>query len=114
VQVLSESDANTFTNSENCSGFEFPFNSSQLNIAVVEVNGRYPQTGSLLNEECDEIGYVLSGTGTVGTEDETHEIKAGDAVFIKAGETFWWQGQNLRMLMPCSPPFYPEQHKEVS
>lgn len=114
MQVLTQSQANEFTNSETCKGLEFPFESNQMNIAVVEVNGRYPQTGSLLNEECDEMGYVLSGSGTVGTDDETHDITTGDAVYIKAGERFWWQGDNLRMLMPCSPPFYPEQHKEVN
>lgn len=43
---------------------------------------------------------------------EQHLTK-GDAVLIEPGEVFYWQGDQLEMLMPCSPAFYPEQHKEV-
>src|SRR5438876_10861423 len=113
MKVLQESEANSFKNSATCHGFEFPFETRSMNIAVVMVDGRYPQEGHLRNDVCDEIAYVLSGSGTVGVDNETHNIAAGDAVLLKAGERFWWQGSQLRMLMPCSPAFYPEQHKEV-
>jgi mannose-6-phosphate isomerase-like protein (cupin superfamily) len=115
MKKIKSTETNSFSNSDTCSGFEFPFEDKDLNIAVITVNGRYPEKGYLTNEVCKEIGYVLSGSGAVGKSDgEIQTLSKGDAVLIEAGEIFYWQGDNLEMLMPCSPAFYPEQHKEIN
>ncbi len=114
MKVIKKSDIVSFSNSSTCSGFEFAFGDKDLNAAVVTVNGRYPENGHLVNEVCKEIAYVLSGSGLVGVDNTIHELNQGDAVLIKPGERFFWEGKNLEMLMPCSPAFYPQQHKEVS
>ena len=113
MKILTKSEKVNFSNSNTCSGFEFQFGDSNLNIAVVTVNGRYPAEGHLVNEVCREIAYVLSGSGKVGVDDELHVLNPGYAVHIEPGEGFFWEGDELEMLMTCSPAFYPEQHKEV-
>jgi mannose-6-phosphate isomerase-like protein (cupin superfamily) len=113
VKVIKKSAAVSFTNSSACAGFEFAFGDDQLNIALVTVNGRYPKRGHLVNEVCKEIAFVVKGSGIVGVDGEKHSLSVGDAVMIQPGERFYWEGQKLQMLMPCSPAFYPEQHKEV-
>jgi mannose-6-phosphate isomerase-like protein (cupin superfamily) len=114
MQIITKSQTTSFSNSPTCSGEEFAFGDKDLNIAVVTVNGRYPARGHLLNKVCKEIAYVLSGHGKVGVDDQVHELKPGDAVLIVPGERFYWEGSDLRMVMPCSPAFYPEQHVEVA
>jgi mannose-6-phosphate isomerase-like protein (cupin superfamily) len=113
MKILTKSETVGFSNSDTCSGFEFQFEDRELNVAVVTVYGRYPDEGHLVNEVCREIAYVFSGTGSVGVEDEKYTLNPGDAVHIEPGERFYWQGDELKMLMACSPAFYPEQHKEV-
>ncbi len=113
MKVIKNTETKHFSNSGTCEGFEFAFGDPDLNIAVVTVDGRYPEKGYLTNEVCREIAYVLSGTGVVGKRDGEQMLAKGDAVLIEPGEVFYWQGEKLEMLMPCSPAFYPEQHKEV-
>jgi mannose-6-phosphate isomerase-like protein (cupin superfamily) len=114
MKLLKSSDTVAFSNSSTCKGFEFPFGDKDLNIAVVTVHGRYPEKGHLVNEVCKEIAYVMSGSGSIGVDGVTYKLGPGDAVLVKPRERFFWEGNNLVMLMPCSPAFYPEQHTEVS
>jgi mannose-6-phosphate isomerase-like protein (cupin superfamily) len=111
--VISKSERVPFTNSPTCSGLEYQFGDKNLNIAIVTVDGRYPETGLLTNDVCTEIAYVLDGTGVVTVGNEARKLAADDAVLIQPGEKFAWQGTKLRMLMPCSPAFYPEQHRQA-
>jgi mannose-6-phosphate isomerase-like protein (cupin superfamily) len=114
MRVIKRSETVSFSNSSTCSGFEFPFEDKNLNIAVVTVDGRYPDTGHLINEVCEEIAYALNGSDCIGVDDTIYDLSPGDAVMVQPGERFFWQGDKLQMLMPCSPAFYPEQHKEIS
>jgi mannose-6-phosphate isomerase-like protein (cupin superfamily) len=114
MKVVRRTETVHFSNSSTCEGEEFPFGDKDLNIALVTVDGRYPEKGHLVNEVCKEIAFVVSGTGAVGVEATTHQLQPGDAVMINPGERFYWQGHKLKMLMPCSPAFYPEQHKAVA
>jgi mannose-6-phosphate isomerase-like protein (cupin superfamily) len=114
MKVLTKSQTNAFSNSNTCDGVEFPFGDKDLNIAVVTVHGRYPDKGHLMNKVCKEIAYVVSGKGSVGVDNEVHELNPGDAVLIEPGERFFWEGEQLQMLMPCAPAFFPEQHVEVA
>ncbi len=111
MKIIAKSQTIKFSNSDTCEGFEFNFEDRDLNIAVVTVHGRYPEAGHLVNEVCKEVGYILGGHGTVGVDNEMYDLHPGDAVFINPGERYYWQGEHLTMLMPCSPAFYPEQHK---
>jgi mannose-6-phosphate isomerase-like protein (cupin superfamily) len=113
MKVITKAQTDRFSNSDSCRGYGFSFGDKDLDIALVTVNGRYPAEGHLTNEACKEIGYILSGSGKVGVDDEAYDLEPGDAVLINPGERFYWEGKHLRMLMPCNPAFYPEQHKEV-
>lgn len=113
MEIVKKSGTNAFSNSPTCSGFSYPLGSEALDIAVVTVNGRYPEKGHLVNEVSLEIAYVLRGDGSVGVDDQVHTLSPGDAVLINPGERFYWQGESLEMLMPCAPAFSPDQHKEV-
>lgn len=113
MKVIYNSETVSFSNSSTCEGIEFPFKDEDINIAVVTVDGRYPDKGHLMNEISKEIACVISGSGIVGVDEVEHALQPGDAVLIRPGERFFWQGDNLRMLMSCIPAFKPEQHKEV-
>jgi len=83
-----------------------------LNGAVVEISGRYPATGRVMNTECKEMGYVIKGAGKVAIEGAEHALAEGDLVLIEPGEKFYWEG-NMTMFIPCTPAWHSEQHQEV-
>ena len=114
MKIIERSSAKKFTNGPTCEGIEYSFDDKDMNIALVTVNGRYPETGYVMNEVCKEAGYVVSGSGVLGLETgEKTAVGPGSAVLLQPGEKYYWEGENLQMVMPCSPAFYPEQHKRM-
>lgn len=115
MQVIKKSEAESFTNGPTCTGYAFPFGDPDIDIAVVTVNGRYPEKDYALNEVSKEIAYVIGGVGEIVIGEEApRQVKAGDSVMIQPGEKYYWVGDNLEMLMPCCPAFDPGQHKNVT
>ena len=100
-------------NSPNCIVREYPSRSKDINIAVGEITGRYPDSGYVVNEKCTEMGYVVKGSGKLVAESGEAILKEGDVVIIPAGEKYYWEG-TLTIILPVSPSWYPEQHKHVS
>jgi len=115
MQLLRKTEAVTFTNGPTCEGKEYSFGDKTMNVALVTVNGRYPESGYVMNEVCAEMGYIISGTGKLcGKDGSERLVEPGDAISITPGEPYFWEGKALTMLMPCAPAFYPEQHKKVA
>jgi mannose-6-phosphate isomerase-like protein (cupin superfamily) len=92
--------------------FEYPVMDNTLHGAVVEFKGRYPEKGRAVNEKCYEVGYVIKGSGKLVIEGNEIEFSEGDQLLIKPGQRYYWQA-TATMFMPCTPAWYPEQHKEV-
>lgn len=92
--------------------YEYPVLNTSLHGALTELSGRYPEKGRVVNEKCAELAYIVKGSGKLIVEGEEVEFKEGDQLFIAPGERYYWIATAL-MFMPCSPAWYPEQHKEV-
>lgn len=102
-----------FQNSVNCTVIEYPFeNETDINSAVVELNGRYPDNGLSLNEVCKEIVYVIEGSGTVSAGDAIANLHSGDMVRIESHEPYYFEGA-MKLLISSSPAWYPDQYKNV-
>lgn len=115
MKRIQKSEAIVFTNGQTCKGVEYSFDNKALNVALVSVDGRYPETGYVMNEVCSEMGYVVSGEGKLCHKDGNElAVAVGDAVYIEPGEIYYWEGKTLSMVMPCAPAFYPEQHKKIA
>jgi mannose-6-phosphate isomerase-like protein (cupin superfamily) len=58
--------------------------------------------------KAEEIYYITHGTGRIRIEDETCEIRAGDAIAIPPGQKhqLWNTGnETLRLLCCCAPAY---------
>lgn len=112
MKVVKKSHTNSFKNSETCTAIEYPLNDQDINAAVIQLNGRYPDTGRTVNLECKELVYVINGIGKIVCEEEETLIAEGDVILIPPGEKFYWEGE-MTLFMPCTPAWHPGQHKEV-
>lgn len=112
MKIVHKADANKNVVTNSCIAYEYPLNDKDINAVVIEINGRYPHKGRTVNEVCKELAYVIDGSGRVVIEDQEFEIAEGTSILINPGEKFYWEG-NLKMFMPCTPAWYPQQHKEV-
>ncbi len=112
MHIARKEEAKKIHVSETMTAHEYPLIDSSIHGAVVELNGRYPLKGRVVNEKCNEMGFVIKGSGKLVIEGEEIEFKEGDQLLIKPGERYYWIAK-ATMFMPCSPAWYPEQHKEV-
>lgn len=112
MKVIERNQTKEFRNSEVCTAIEYPLGDKDINGAVIKLNGRYPDNGKVVNQECKELAYVIKGSGKVVVEGKEVGLQQGDLVLIEPGERYYWEG-NMEMFVPCTPAWYIEQHKEV-
>lgn len=112
MKLVKLEQAQEFSNSDRCKGLEYPLNDTDINFSTAIINGRYPDKGYCVNEECKELIYVIEGKGTLNKRDKTIEFNKGDVILIDKGEVYYWDGQ-CTIAMPCTPAWYPEQHKLI-
>ena len=113
MKFIKKNQTKTLKNSDQCIAIEYPLNDKDINAAVIQLKGRYPDTGQTVNTECKELVYVINGKGKLVCEGQEILLSQGDVVLIDKGEKFYWQGE-MDLFMPCTPAWYPEQHKQIT
>lgn len=113
MKIVRANQIQEFKNSEACIALEYPLGDTDINGTVVKLSGRYPDNGYVTNEVCKELVYVLRGSGSLVVGGETQELREGDLVLLLPGEKYYFEG-SLDMFMPCTPAWYPEQHKPIA
>lgn len=112
MKIIHENQTKKFKNSDACIATEYPLEDKDINVAFVEVLGRYPEEGRVTNEKCKELAYITEGSGKIVVEGEEILLNEKDLILLEPGERYYWEG-NMKMLVPCAPAWYPEQHKEI-
>lgn len=112
MKTIHKNQTKIFKNSEACTAIEYPLGDKDINGAVIELNGRYPTKGRVVNLKCKEMAYIIKGAGRLVAEGEEVKFEEGDLMLIDVGEKYFWEG-SATMFVPCTPAWNPEQHKEV-
>ena len=78
---------------------------------------RVPVGGSTLEHyhaKAEEIYYITAGTGRVRIENETRDVRPGDAIAIPPGQRhkIWNTGNETLKLLCCCAPAY-EHHDTI-
>jgi mannose-6-phosphate isomerase-like protein (cupin superfamily) len=109
MEYVSVQDVIRRENSPSCIVLEYATKNTEINIAVAEMTGRYPDEGYAVNQACTEMAYVLKGQGKLVLENQSVNLSVGDVVLIPRGEKYYWEG-DMTVLLPVSPAWHPEQH----
>jgi mannose-6-phosphate isomerase-like protein (cupin superfamily) len=112
MKIVHENQTKKFKNSDVCIATEYTLGDEDINVAYVEVSGRYPAEGRVMNEKCKELAYIMEGGGMIVVEGEEIPLNEKDQILLEPGERFYWEG-NIKMLVSCAPAWFAEQHKEV-
>ena len=99
-------------NSDVCLVTEYPQWDTEMDFAVIHIQGRYPEKQRAVNVVCKEMVYIHEGNGSVEVNRAKHLVKSGDLVLIESGEKFIWEGE-MTLFISCRPAFYVEQHHLV-
>jgi mannose-6-phosphate isomerase-like protein (cupin superfamily) len=84
-------------------------NSSIRNQSLAEA--RIPVGGATLehyHSKCEEIYFITHGSGRMRIENETRDVKVGDAIAIPPGQKhkIWNTGNDVLKLLCCCAPAY--------
>jgi hypothetical protein len=100
-----------FQNSPRCEGVAYSDESASVDMAIIDISGRYPEHGWAVNEIVHEMVYVSRGMGRLAVKGmETISLNEGDVVSIASGKRFAWDGE-MTLVMVCNPPFTSSQYK---
>jgi len=92
--------------------WEYPAIDKRIHGSVVILNGRYPKKGRVVNEKVTELGFVLKGSGKIMIEEEEINFREDDQILIKPKQKYYWDAK-ATLFMPCTPAWYPKQHKQT-
>ncbi|MFZ2970439.1 MAG: cupin domain-containing protein [Minisyncoccia bacterium] len=112
MKIIRKDQTKIFKNSDSCTAVEYPLGDKDINGAVIELKGRYPARGRAVNLKCKEMAFIIEGSGKLVVEGIETKLEGGDLALIEAGEKFFWDG-DMKIFMPCTPAWFPEQHKEI-
>lgn len=111
--IIRKEDAVKIENSKSCTVYEYFLGSEKVGIAKALINGRYPEEGSAMNEECDQIYFCTSGRGSIHCNGQTSTLEKDGAFLFKTGAPYWVEGDKLEVIVTNGPPFNPKQYKKL-
>lgn len=112
MNIIPKLESRAFKNSDICDVFEYGLKRIDFGVARVEVRGRYPDDGKVINMLCKEAAYILEGQGKISAEGSESNFSKGDLIIIEEREKFYWEG-NFSALLFSVPAWNPEQYKET-
>ena len=112
MKIIRKDQTKRIRNSSGCVAIEYPLGDKDINGAIIELTGREPDKGRVVNLQCKELAYIINGSGKVVINNQEIFLEAGDLILIETGEKFFWEG-NMTMFMPCAPAWHHDQYKNV-
>jgi len=106
-------DARKKENAPSCTVWEYDFPSKELWFAIVDINGRFPESGKAVNHQCDEIYYIIEGEWTIHQETGDYIIKQWDAFFFEKGKRYRVEGNNLKINVSTTPARFLQQYENI-
>ncbi len=111
--LIKKSQTKDFNSSEACFINLYDLPTKLLTLYTVKINGRHPKEKRNVNTECEEVYYVVSGSGTIHSEKGDFEIKQGDVYLIEKGEVYWTEGKELSLVVVNTPKWSFDQNMIV-
>ena len=110
---IKKDEAETYSG-DGYSGLDYPMTDSDINFAIIKINGRSPKIGYQVNTKCKELLYIINGNGFLYMKEDSKEIKfnRGDVILIDKNEYYAFDG-NFEAAVPCTPAWTSEQHKYI-
>lgn len=109
--IIKKSERKKHFNNPNCIAYEYDTKDRDINIALIEINGRYPDRGRVTNKICKELVFVIKGKGKIEIDNKKFLLNKEDSVLIQPKQKYFFEGK-LTIIASCNPTWYPEQHIE--
>lgn len=93
--------------------WEYETQSKDMNLALIQIDGRYPEEGYTSNLEVDSLVQITKGSGTLGTDDGSiYEIEKGDQIHFAVNDAYFFEG-SLELIYAATPKWTPRQATHI-
>lgn len=90
------------------------YNSTEsFSYATALLDWRYPEKKRVVNLDCEELYFVVSGVWIIHSEKGDFEIQKGDTYLFEKREIYWLEWKKLFLVLFNIPKWTIEQHKIV-
>lgn len=92
---------------------EYDFPNKELGFAIALMNGRYPETGKVINHQCTEMYYILSWEGIIHDETWDYEVKEWDCFLFEKWKRYRVEGKDMKIALPTAPTRSLDQYEQI-
>jgi hypothetical protein len=96
-----------------CTVREYKGESNILSSARSIINWRLPEKWAFINHKCEEVYFVISGTGKVFSDKWIFELQEWDVYHFANWEKYYVEWDNLNLVISNSPKREYEQFEIV-
>lgn len=109
IEKIAKTQRQTFDKSvDNVRAHEYEFGEADINAGVIELFGRYPAEGWVVNTACTALIYVIKGDGQLLAPNQTTDFTAGDQLLIPNNHSYAFDAQ-AEILYTATPAWTPRQ-----
>ncbi|MFH0951139.1 MAG: hypothetical protein V1765_01560 [bacterium] len=112
--LIKKSETQKIEITSNCTVWEYNYPSDHFSLATALINGRYPDQGKSINEQCEQAYYVISGHGVVHSDKGDYTISNGDLYYFEPKEAYYIESNNLLVVLINAPKWTAEQYKHIN
>lgn len=106
------SEAIRHENSLVCTAYEYQMPTRELDSAVIEITGRYPESGWVMNTACTSLVHIIKGEGHVISEAGSQALEEDGQLLIEKGEKYAFEG-TMKLLFSAAPAWSSDQVESV-
>lgn len=86
----------------------YGFATDAYDIVEIVVNGAH---GTMMNSTSTKTYYITSGNAIFNIDNVRHQVGLGDIISVNPNSWLNIQGESLKALIICNPPFNPNDEK---
>lgn len=108
MEIRKLSEATRHDNTAACRAYEYAMPTGEIDSAVIELKGRYPDEGWVFNTACTALVHVIKGNGKLLYPESERELGEDDQVLLLPQERYAFEG-DMKLLFSATPAWSPEQ-----
>lgn len=111
--LYTQNQTTKFTISGGTSGFIYPDHpQGEQTLALVEMDGIYPENGYSVNEVCTETFFVIAGSMTAEVDGQKYSLQVNDVLMVLPGQKYKTEGK-VKILDIITPSWKKTQNKII-
>src|SRR3989344_2553603 len=91
--------------------WDYPMPSKEVGISYQQIKSRVPEKGWCLNKVCQEMFFIVKGSGIFYVGDQSYEVNVKDLVIVEPKVKHRIETRDLEYIAITRPDWYEGQYE---